>query len=248
MSQIALITGAARRIGRAIALDLAAHGFAVAIHCRDSVFEAEVLAAEIGAAGGRAAVLKADLDDPSAAEALVHGATAALGPVDLLVNNASLFQDDRAPDVTADALERHYRVNVVSPIMLAQAFARELPAGCEGLIVNILDQRVWKLTPQFVSYTLSKSALHVATTTLAQALAPRIRVVGVSPGPTIANPMEGQEGFAQEVAGTLLGRGPELNEFGAAIRFLYATRSITGQTIALDGGQHLAWRTPDVVG
>jgi len=243
----ALITGAAKRIGRAIALDLAAHGFAVALHCKTSRFEAEILMAEITSRGGRASVLQADLENPDSADGLVHAAEASLGPVDVLVNNASLFEDDRVPDVSAISLERHYRVNVMSPVLLAQSFARALPPEHDGLIVNIIDQRVWKLTPQFFAYTLSKAALWTATQTLAQALAPRIRVVGLAPGPTLANPMEGAQGFQQEVAGTLLGRGPDLSEFGAAIRFAYDARSLTGQLIALDGGQHLAWRTPDVV-
>lgn len=244
----ALVTGAGRRIGAAMARALADDGYAVAIHARRSTGEATALADAIVSRGGRAVVVTGDLASPEDVDALLPAAAAALGPIGVLVNNASVFEDDRAPDVTRGALEHHYRVNVATPVLLAQALARGLPGDAEGVVVNMIDQRVWKLTPQFVSYTLSKAALFTATQTLAQALAPRVRVMGLAPGPTLPNEMEGTAGFEQEVAGTLLGRGPALAEFGAALRFILATPSLTGQMIVLDGGQHLGWRTPDVIG
>lgn len=243
----ALVTGGAVRIGRALALALARRGFAVAIHCRRSRTAAESLRADILAAGGRAAVLTGDLANTEDVEGLVPAAAEALGPVGILVNNASLFEDDRAPNVRAEVLARHMAVNLTAPVLLAQTLARGLPPGHEGLVVNLVDQRVWKLTPQYVSYTLSKAALFTATKTLAQALAPRVRVVAIAPGPTLPNESDGPAGFAQEVAGTPLARGPDLSEFESALGFFIEARSVTGQMIALDGGQHLAWRTPDIV-
>jgi len=242
----ALVTGAALRIGRTLARSLAAQGFAVALHCNRARAAADALAAEITAAGGRAFVLACDLADEASVERLVPEAAAALGPVRVLVNNASLFTDDRAPEVTRAALRRHLEVNTLSPVILAQALARGLPDGADGLVVNILDQRVWKPDPRFFSYALSKAALWHVTRTLAQALAPRVRVVAIGPGPTLPSALEGEQGFAQEIAGVPLARGPSLAEFDAALRFLIAAPSVTGQMIALDGGQHLAWKTPDI--
>jgi NAD(P)-dependent dehydrogenase (short-subunit alcohol dehydrogenase family) len=244
----ALVTGAARRLGAAFARGLAQRGFAVALHCRESAAEARALAAEIEGGGGRAVVLEADLADLAAAESLVGRAAEAIGPVGLLVNNASLFRDDRAPQVSGAALTEAYAVNCAAPILLAQALARGLPDGADGLVVNVLDQRVLKLRPQFFSYAVAKSALHAATAMLAQALSPRVRVVGLAPGPVFPNETEGAEGMAREIAGLPLGRGPEAAEFLGALDFLLAAPSVTGQTLALDGGQHIGWRTPDVVG
>lgn len=243
----ALVTGSARRIGRALSLSLAAQGYAVALHCNRSRADADALAAEISGRGGRAAVFGCDLADAAAVERLVPDAASSLGPVTVLVNNASLFTDDRAPAVARADMSRHLDVNTLTPIVLAQALARGLPPGAEGLVVNILDQRVWKLDPRFFSYALSKAALWQATRTLAQALAPRVRVAAIGPGPTLPSALEGEGGFAQEIATVPLGRGPSLSEFDAALRFLIASPSVTGQMIALDGGQHLAWKTPDVL-
>jgi NAD(P)-dependent dehydrogenase (short-subunit alcohol dehydrogenase family) len=248
LPRTALVTGAARRLGAAFARGLARRGFAVALHCRESAAEAHALAAEIEAGGGRAAVLEADLADLRAADSLVERAAAALGPVGLLVNNASLFRDDRAPNVSGAALAEAYAVNCAAPIVLAQALARALPQDAEGLVVNLLDQRVLRLRPQFLSYAVAKSGLYAATAMLAQALAPRVRVVGLAPGPVFPNETEGAEGMAREIAGLPLERGPEPEEFLAALDFLLAARSVTGQTLAVDGGQHIAWRTPDVLG
>ncbi|MCQ8870959.1 SDR family oxidoreductase [Mesorhizobium sp. LMG17149] len=244
----ALVTGGARRIGRAIVEDLAAHGFAVAIHCNRSRIEADALAAKIIAGGGRAAVVAADLTDMDAVDDLVGQAQAALGPIPLLVNNASLFEDDSVLDFDWRAWDRHFAVHVKAPALLAQNFARALPAGQEGLIVNMIDQRVWRPTPRYFSYALSKSTLWTATQMMAQALGPSIRVNAIGPGPTLKNARQDDSDFAAQVDGLVLKRGPELPEFGATIRYLWEARSVTGQMIALDGGQHLAWQTPDVTG
>jgi NAD(P)-dependent dehydrogenase (short-subunit alcohol dehydrogenase family) len=245
---IALVTGGARRIGRAIVEDLAKNGFAVAIHCRSSVGDASELAARINAEGGRAAVVSADLADLDAALALPARAAEALGPLTLLVNNASIFEADGIGELDAERFQRQLAVNLSAPVMLADAFAAQLPAGREGLVVNMVDQRAWKTTPHFLSYQLSKSGLLTATRTLAQALAPRIRVNAIGPGPTLPSPRQDPADFQKQAEAILLKHGPELGEFGRTIRYLYETRSITGQMIALDGGQHLAWETPDIVG
>ncbi|MGP2492431.1 SDR family oxidoreductase [Mesorhizobium sp. PUT5] len=244
----ALVTGGARRIGSAIVEDLAAHGFAVAIHANASRSEADELAARIAGAGGRAAVVTADLTDMEAAGALVAAAEAELGPISLLVNNASVFDDDSILDFDEAAWDRHFAIHVKAPAVLVRAFALALPAGADGLVVNIIDQRVWKPTPHYFSYTLSKSALWAATQTMAMALAPRIRVNAIGPGPTLKNARQDDADFQAQLDGLVLRRGPELSEFGATIRYLWQARSVTGQMIALDGGQHLAWQTPDVTG
>ncbi|NZD59700.1 SDR family oxidoreductase [Rhizobium sp. WYCCWR 11290] len=242
----ALITGAAKRIGRAIAEDLAANGFSVAIHANGSIGEAEELVAELRRKGHRATALQADLTDIGETSELVTRASEALGPLDLLVNNASVFQHDSARSFNAATWALHFNLHVRAPSILAAAFAQQMPAEAAGLIVNIIDQRVWALRPSFYSYTLSKSALWTATQTLAQALAPRIRVNAIGPGPSIPSERQAMEDFQAQVSALILQRGPALEEFGQTIRFLYDTPSITGQMIALDGGQHLAWQTPDV--
>jgi NAD(P)-dependent dehydrogenase (short-subunit alcohol dehydrogenase family) len=247
-ARTALVTGGSQRIGRAIVQDLAAHGFAVAIHCNRSRDDADSLAAELARSGARVAVVQADLTDTAETEALVAKAVAELGPLGLLVNNASIFASDSVETFDPEVSARHFAIHVTAPMLLTQRFATALPAGSEGLVVNIVDQRVWRLTPRYFSYTLSKSALWTATQTMAQALAPSIRVNAIGPGPTLANIRQEASDFQAQVDGTILGRGPDLSEFGAAIRFLWEARSVTGQMIALDGGQHLAWQTPDVTG
>lgn len=244
----ALVTGGAKRIGKAIVEDLASHGFAVAIHANRSQGEADAVAAGINQSGGRAAVVSADLTDMDAVSGLVRQAEAALGPISLLVNNASLFVDDSIEDFDWQAWDRHFAIHVKTPALLAQNFARALPEGRDGLIVNIIDQRVWRPTPRYFSYALSKSALWTQTEMLAQALGPRIRVNAIGPGPTLKNVRQDDSDFDAQVAGLILKRSPELPEFGATIRYLWEARSVTGQMIALDGGQHLAWQTPDVTG
>ncbi|MCZ8043324.1 MAG: SDR family oxidoreductase [Beijerinckiaceae bacterium] len=248
MAEVALVTGGARRIGRAIVERLAANGYAVAIHCGRARDEADALAAGIVANGGRAAVLVADLVDPDAVAGLLPAAEAALGPVTLLVNNASSFLVDEVTAIDVPTWNRQFSINLRAPSVLAGALANRLPEGRQGAIVNIIDQRVWKLTPQYYSYTLTKAALLTATTTLAQALAPRIRVNAVGPGPTLPNPHDGPEAMEQEAAGTLLRHKIDASEIAEAVLYLARARSVTGQMIAVDAGQHLGWRTPDIVG
>jgi len=243
----ALVTGAAKRIGRAIAEDLVADGFSVAIHANGSLAEAVSFAAELRQKGHQAVAIKADLANVDETEELVGKACEALGPLDLLVNNASIFLEDSLRKFDARVWDEHFAVHVRAPSILAAKFAEQLPETAEGLIVNIIDQRVWALRPSFYSYTLSKSALWTATQTMAQALAPRIRVNAIGPGPSMPSERQLQEDFQAQVSALILKRGPELKEFGRTIRFLFETPSITGQMIALDGGQHLAWQTPDVL-
>jgi NAD(P)-dependent dehydrogenase (short-subunit alcohol dehydrogenase family) len=243
----ALVTGGARRIGAHIAKDLAAQGFGVAIHANSSLADAEAMAAQIIAHGGRAAALQADLCDAAATKRLFAAAREALGPVDLVVNNASVFERDSAQAPDMDLWNRHFAVHLKAPALLgAEMFAQ---GDIEtGLIVNIIDQRVWKLTPDFFSYTLSKSALWTATRTSAQAFAPKLRVNAIGPGPTMANERQSAADFQMQIDGLPLKRGPQPADFAKTIDYLYGMHSITGQMLALDGGQHLAWQTPDVTG
>lgn len=244
----ALITGAARRIGRALALKAAEAGYDVAVHHLSSAEEAQAVCAEIEAHGLKAVALAADLRSPREVDGLIPAAQAALGPVTLLVNNASLFDDDRIGSIGWEGYDAHLDVNLRAPVMLAQAFAKALPADREGLIVNILDQRVWKPTPQFFSYSLSKSALWAATRTLAQALAPRIRVNGIGPGPTLPSIHQSEGDFTAEFEAVPLQARATPDDIAAALAYLIDARKVTGQMIAVDAGQHLGWRTPDVVG
>ena len=244
----ALVTGGARRIGKAIVEDLAANGFAVAIHVNESREEAEAIAQALRARGGKAAVVQCDLADGAATARLIAAATEAIGPLDLLVNNASIFKPDTV-DAFDDVLwDRHFAVHVKAPSILARDFLRQLPDGVSGSIINLIDQRVWNPTPRYYSYTLSKSALWMATRTMAQSFAPRVRVNAIGPGPSLPNERQDDADFQAQVEGLILRRGPALAEFGRTVRFLFDTPSITGQMIALDGGQHLAWETPDVGG
>ncbi|MDX2257339.1 MAG: SDR family oxidoreductase [Hyphomicrobiaceae bacterium] len=238
---VALITGAARRIGRAIALDLARHGWDVGIHFNTSAGDAEHLGTEIAALGRRAALLPADLADDRIADGLIARCTAALGPTNCLVNNASAFLHDTIDDLSADIWRRQFRVNLEQPVFLARALYRALPPDLTGNVVNIIDQRVWRVTPEDFSYTISKSGLWTATRTLAQAMAPRVRVNAIGPGPALRSIYQTDADFAAEAAGTLLGRGPTPDEIAEAVRFILAAPAMTGQMIALDGGQHLLW-------
>jgi len=240
----ALITGAAQRIGAAIATALAANGWAVAVHHHRSHAAAETLVAEIARAGGKAVSLAADLTREDELEGLLRRAGEALGPVGALVNNASVFERDEALSVTRESWDRHIETNLRAPFVLMQLFARQLPPDRGGAIVNILDERVWKLTPHFTSYTLSKAGLWALTQTMALALAPRIRVNGIGPGPTLPSPRQTEEQFRRQWAAMPLGRGTTPEEIGEAVRFILGAPAMTGQMIALDGGQHLLWAPP----
>ncbi len=241
---VALVTGAGKRIGRAIALALARTGWSIAVHYNRSAAEAAELVEAIAASGGRAVALEADLAREAEVEALLPRARGALGPVTLLVNNASIFEMDVAETVTRESWDSHMETNLRAPFVLSQAFARLLPEGAQGNIVNMLDQRVYKLTPYFMSYTVSKMGLWTLTRTLALALAPRIRVNGIGPGPALPSARQTAEQFAAQCAALPLKHGPTPEEIAAAVLFVLASPSMTGQMIALDGGEHLAWQLP----
>ena len=247
MSPAALVTGGAKRIGRAIALRLAREGYAVAVHYRGSRREAEEVKSLIESEGGRAEVVQADLADATAANPLIDKAAAALGPLTLLVNNASLFEPDEVGSLDQNLWEQHFAINLRAPAFLTRDFARQLPESEDGAVINIIDQRVWKPNPKFFSYTLSKAALFTATRTMAQALAPRIRVNAVGPGPTLASRRQSEEDFSRQGQALPLRRNPRPEEIAEAVAFLAQARSVTGQMLAVDGGQHLAWETPDVL-
>ncbi len=237
----ALVTGGGARIGRALALDLGRRGWAVAVHQRAEGGPAREVAEEIVAGGGRAVALTADLSDEARARAMIAEAAAALGPLTCLVNNAAVFENDAAATATMATWDRHMAVNLRAPFVLIQEFAAQLPEGGAGNVVNILDQRVWNLTPHFTSYTVSKSALWTLTRSLALALAPRIRVNAIGPGPTLPSARQSEDQFSAQVAATPLGRGTTPEEICQALRFILAAPALTGQMIALDGGQHLDW-------
>ena len=247
MLNTALITGSAKRIGRQLALDLADAGYDIAVHCNASRDEAEEVAVLIRGKGRRAVVVQGDLALVETPDRLIAEATAGLGGLTLLVNNASIFEPDEVGSITADSWAKHQDTNLRSPVLLAQAFAKVLPDGAHGNIINIIDQRVWKLNPKFFSYTNSKAGLWAATRTLAQALAPHIRVNAIGPGPALPSARMDQAEFDKQARLTLLGRGTSPAEISAAVRFILSQPSLTGQMIALDGGQHLVWQTPDVM-
>ena len=239
--QTVLITGAARRIGKAIALDLASAGWSVAIHYRRSRDEALALVGEIERNGGRAAAIHGDLSNQADVESLVPRVAEVLGAPTCLINNASEFLLDTISNVAEATWDTHQAINLKAPVFLARALFLNLPEGATGNVINIIDQRVWKLTPEFFSYTISKAGLWTATRTLAQALAPRVRVNAIGPGPVLRSVFQTDADFAAEVQSTLLKRGPTPEEIAAAVRFILEAGAMTGQMIALDGGQHLTW-------
>lgn len=242
----ALVTGGAKRLGRAIALDLARHGYNIALHYHSSEKEARATAADIQTQGVKVALIKANLAEESETASVVTEAVKALGPLTALINSASLFENDSWYSVSRESWDRHMETNLRAPFVLAQEFTRQLPRETQGAIVNIIDQRVLKPTPQFISYSLSKAGLHWLTVTLAQALAPRVRVNAVGPGPTMINARQSQADFDRQREATILGRGAEPHDVCEAVRYLLAAPAVTGQMIAVDGGQHLIWQTPDV--
>jgi NAD(P)-dependent dehydrogenase (short-subunit alcohol dehydrogenase family) len=242
--QAALVTGGAVRLGRAMALRLAREGFDLAIHCRTSRAQAEEAAREIEALGRKAVVLEADLEDETAVGRLLPEAGAALGPIGFLVNNASVFEYDRLESMTKAGWDRQMGVNLRAPAVLCQAFAAQLPDTAEGLIVNLIDERVVNLTPNYLSYSVSKAGLWALTQVLARQLAPRIRVNGIGPGLALAPPGWAPGRFEGLCARMPLQRGTDPGEIADALAFLLRTRSMTGHLLNLDGGQHMGWLTP----
>lgn len=238
----ALVTGGAMRIGAAIVRDLARHGWSVAIHCNRSTDEAVALAEELRDSGAQVAVVQADLARADAPRRIIGEAADALGPLTLLVNNASVYVRDAFGSLDPEVWQTQFDVNLRAPVMLTEAFAAQLAAGQKGNVVNLIDQRVLKLTPQMPSYTLSKAALWAATQTLAQALAPRIRVNAIGPGPVFANPYAADQSMTTEIGATLLQRRVDPAEIARAVRFIVETPSMTGQLLVIDSGQHLVWR------
>jgi NAD(P)-dependent dehydrogenase (short-subunit alcohol dehydrogenase family) len=246
---VALVTGAAHRIGRHIAFDLARNGWSVALHYNSSKEKAEAEAAIIEREEGRAIAIGADLNNETDVRRLVPEVAKQLGPVTCLVNNASIFTPDSVHNLDSEGIETyadHLDINLKAPILLTRALVEQRPSNIEGNVINILDQKVWRLTPYYFSYTLSKSALWAATRTLAQALAPDTRVNAIGPGPVLPNVRQTQDEFEDQCAKLPLQRCADPDEIARAIRFIIDTPSMTGQMIALDGGRHLAWNTPDV--
>ncbi|MGP1356559.1 SDR family oxidoreductase [Roseicyclus sp.] len=253
----ALVTGAAKRLGRAMALRLAERGHDVAVHYAGSAAEAEATAEAIREMGRRAVTLRADLTVEAEMQALLPRAAEALGPVTVLVNNASIFEYDNIETATRESWDRHHESNLRAPFVLSQAMAAQVPPArpdengepeAQGLIVNMIDQRVRKLTPEFMSYTIAKMGLWALTRTSAQALAPHVRVNAIGPGPTMQGARQSDGHFARQRAATVLGRGADPEGICAALDYLLSARAVTGQLICVDGGQHLAWATPDVLG
>ena len=241
-----LVTGAAKRLGRAIALHLAESGWSVAVHYNNSQAEAEETVAALHEKGVHAAAINADLTLEDDTERLIDRARAAVGPLTALVNNASVFENDTIATMTRKSWDKHIEANLRAPLVLSRDFAEQLPDGQEGAIVNLLDQRLLKPTPQFLSYGVSRAGLHWLTVTLAQALGPRIRVNGVAPGPTLRNERQSEAHFKRQQESTILGRGAMPEDVARAVGYLIDARAVTGQMIAVDGGQHLIWKTADV--
>lgn len=254
----ALVTGAAARVGRAMALGLAEDGWDVAIHYNGSAAQAEDTASEARALGASAITLQADLGDDGRVREMIDEAAAGLGgPLSCLINNASWFENDLLGEITAESWEKGQASNLRAPVLLTQAFAAQAPRArtdhrgepvAQAVVINLIDQRMLKPTPMFVSYTLAKSALLTFTRTSAQAMAPHVRVGAIGPGPTLAATQQSDEHFAKQRAACLLGRGSDPEDMVHAMRFILTNKAFTGQMLAIDGGQHLNWQTPDVLG
>lgn len=254
----ALVTGAGRRLGRSMTLYLAQRGYDVALHFASSRDETEALAKEIRDMGRKAVALRADLLIEAQVSKLVATAAKGLeGPLTLLVNNASIFEHDSFATATRTSWDRHIESNLRAPLVLSQHFAAQAPRAqideegepvAQALIVNMIDQRVHKLTPEFFSYTIAKMGLWAMTRTAAQSLAPHVRVNGIGPGPTLQGGRQSAEAYAKQRQSTVLSRGAHPADINAALGFFLDSPAVTGQMIAVDGGQHLAWQTPDVMG
>ncbi|HEY0490879.1 MAG TPA: SDR family oxidoreductase [Telluria sp.] len=245
--RVALVTGAGRRLGRAIALGLARAGWDIAVHYRHSHDEARDVAREIAALGRRAVTLQCELADEAAVRGLLPQAVAALERIDCVVNNASLFDYDSDFDFNLARLDAHMHCNVAAPVLLARALYDATPEGGEAVVVNLLDQKLYNLNPDFLSYTLSKAALQAANTMLAQSLAPKVRVVGVAPGITMVSGDQSEEGFAKAHTRTPLGRSSTPEDIAAAVVYAAGARAMTGTTLLVDGGQHLQPSPRDVM-
>lgn len=245
--KIALITGAARRLGRAIALGMAADGWDIVVHYRTSRAEAEGTANDIEQLGRRAALLDGDLADESVSKSLLPRASGLLGPVNCVVNNASLFEFDDASSFSSDMLHAHMQANLAAPLILAQSLHALTPAGQQSVVINLLDQKLFNLNPDFLSYTLSKAGLHTATTLLAQALAPKVRVVGVAPGLTLVSGDQTEAGFSKAHQQTPLGKSSTPDDIAGAVCYLARAQAVTGTVLVVDGGQHLIPTQRDVM-
>lgn len=253
----ALITGGAKRLGKAMALDLAGRGHDVVVHYASSRDAAEAVAEEARGLGVKAAAVGADLLDRDAVEGLVPAAVAAIGgPLGVLINNASIFEPDSIESATPQSWDRHIGSNLYAPLFLTQAFAAQAPKGARdengepvatSAVINMVDMRVKKPTPDFMTYGVAKAGLWWVTQTMAQALAPDVRVNGIGPGPTLIGSRQRPEHFAAQRAATILKRGANPGDILGAMRFILENEALTGQLICIDGGQHLAWETPDVV-
>lgn len=258
MRQAALITGGAQRLGAEMARYLASKGYDIAVHYNSSSEAAEALVAELRASGVRAAALQADLLDEAQTQTLIARAGEALQtPLTCLVNNASIFEYDRIDTATRESWDRHIESNLRAPYVLIQGFAKQAPAAeadengeprARANVINLIDQRVRKLTPEFSTYTIAKMGLWALTQTAAQGLAPHIRVNAIGPGPTLKGHRQSEAHFAAQRASTVLGRGSDSQGIVAALGYLLEAHGVTGQLICVDGGQHLGWKTPDVLG
>ena len=254
----ALVTGAGARLGKAMALYLAGRGFDIAVHYNSSSDEADAVVRDIEALGRKAVAVQADLLDETSTHDLVPAASRALGePLTVLVNNASIFEYDTIHTATRESWDRHIGSNLRAPFVLTQAFAAQAPdvmtdeAGepkASSLVVNMIDQRVRKLTPEFMTYTIAKMGLWAFTQTAAQGLAPQIRVNAIGPGPTLQGARQSKDHFDQQRKNTVLGRGANREDITAALGYFLDSPAVTGQLLCVDGGQHLAWQTPDVLG
>lgn len=246
-AKIALVTGAARRIGRVIALFLARQGWDVAVHYRFSEAEAQVTADDIRKLGRRAVALHCDLTDENAVNRLLPRVADTLGNPSCLVNNASVFEHDSVTDFSAQSLDFHMRTNLTAPVLLSRALHAMTPHDSQSVVINLLDQKLDNLNPSFLSYTLSKAALNTATTLLAQELAPKLRVVGIAPGITLVSGEQTEQDFQIAHKNTPLGRSSTPEDIASTVCFILNSPAITGTTIMVDGGQHLIPLSQDVM-
>ena len=245
--KIALVTGGAKRVGAAIARSLVEAGYAVVVHANNSLDEAEALAAELGQSSGEVKAIRADLSKEADRDGVIAKAMACFGPLSLHVNSAAIFRSDRLPDFSDATFFDHMTVNLLAPLRLARDFAAQALPQSNASIINLVDHRVLKLTPQHFTYTLSKAALYAATATMAQELAPNIRVNAIGPGPTLPNPHDGAIGLQHEASGVPLGHMVDPYDIAEAVLYLARAKSVTGEMIAVDSGQHIGWQTPDII-